>query len=116
MEATMPQVRGLENMDKERLRELGLFSLKKRKGDLVAVCNNLIRRYREKGNKLCLELHSSGKGDNICKLERGKFQLGIKNYFFYYYVGQILEMVAQRGSLFFEVFKTDLDMAMSNLI
>lgn len=76
-------VRGLENMmDKEKLRELSLFSLKKRRGDLIAVYNDLIRGYRDGRNKFRLELHNS-KGANRHKLEHGKFPLEIKNYFFY---------------------------------
>lgn len=49
-------------------------------------------------------------------MERGKFPLDIKNFFFYYYIGQILEEVSQKVSLFFEVFKTELDITMSILI
>lgn len=45
--------RALENMvDKEKLREVGLSSLKKRRGGLIAVYNHLIRGYREDRNKL----------------------------------------------------------------
>lgn len=93
-----------------------LFSLKKRRGDLIAVCNDLIRGYREDRSKLCLELHKNRKEGNRGKLEYGKFSSDTKIFFFYYYIGQILEEVAQRGSPFFQVFKTELDMAMSNLI
>lgn len=76
-------VRGLEDMmDRERLRELGLFSLKKRRKDIIAVFSDPVRGYREERKKLCLELHNNGKGGSRYKLEHGKFPLDIKNLFF----------------------------------
>ncbi|PKU48442.1 hypothetical protein llap_1274 [Limosa lapponica baueri] len=47
-------------MDKERLEELGLFSLKKRSGDFIAVSNNLVRGYREDRSERYLEMLKNG--------------------------------------------------------
>lgn len=57
--------RALENMvDKEKLRNLGFSSLKKRRGDVIAVYNQLIIGHREDRSKLCLELHNKEERGN----------------------------------------------------
>ena len=71
-------VRGLESMVyKARLRELGLFSLEKRKlrGDLIAVYNYFIRRDRGDDARLPSEVHSDMTRGNRHKWKHEKFQL-----------------------------------------
>lgn len=60
-------------MYERRLRELGLFSLEKTKGDLTAVFNHLMRVYRKKGTRLFLEGSNERTRDNRYKLQWGKF-------------------------------------------
>ena len=54
-------IRGLENLPyKDRLRELGLFSLEKRRlrGDLLAAFQNLKGDYKQEGNQLFTRVDS----------------------------------------------------------
>lgn len=72
-------------------RDLSLSSLEKKKGrgDLIAVCNYLIKGL-EKMEMLFLEVHSDKTRAMGTKLDCGKFQTEIRKQYFYYKSGQIV--------------------------
>jgi len=69
-------IRGLEHLAYEdRLRELGLFSLEKRRlqGDLRAAFQYLKEAYRKDGEGLFTRMCSDTTRGNGCKLKEGRF-------------------------------------------
>ncbi|KAK4811092.1 hypothetical protein QYF61_016378 [Mycteria americana] len=120
-------IRGLEHLSyEERLRELGLFSLGKRRlrGNLIVAFQYLKGAYEKDGDRLFSRACSDRTRGNGFKLKEGRFRLDIRKKFFYDVVNIIKKLlkhwnrlpreVVDASSL--EVFKVRLDEALSNLI
>ncbi|KAK4816544.1 hypothetical protein QYF61_017745 [Mycteria americana] len=114
-------IRGMEHLSyKERLRDLGLFSLEKRRlqEDLIADFQYLKGAYKKDGNRLFSRACSDRTRGNSFKLKEGRFRLGTRKKFFTMRVvkpwNRFPREVVDAPSL--ETFKVRLDRALSNLI
>ena len=119
--SAMKMIRGLECLPyKDRLRELGLFSLEKRKlwGDLLDAFQYLKVANRKVGEGLFIRLGSKRMRGNGSKLEDGRFRLEIRKKFFTVSVvrhwNRLPSEVVNAPSL--EAFKARLDRALSNVV
>ncbi|PKU42767.1 hypothetical protein llap_6932 [Limosa lapponica baueri] len=117
----MKMIRGLEHLSYEdRLRELGLFSLEKRRfwGDLIVAFQYQKGAYRKDGEGLLIRECSDRTPGKNFKLEEGKFRLDIRKNFFTLLVvrhwNRLPREIMDGPSL--ELFKTRLDGALSNLV
>ena len=111
---------GLEHLlFEDRLRELGLFSLKKRRlwGDLIAAFQYSKGDYKLERSQLFTRVSSNRTGRNGFKLKEGRCRLDVRGKFFTEGVlrcrNQLPREVVDAPSL--EMFKTRLDEALSSL-
>jgi len=94
-------IRGLEYLSyKDRLRELGLFSLEKRRpqDDLIAAFQYLKGAYRKDGEGLFTRVCRDRTSGNGSKLKEGRFILiRYEEEILHHEVGEALKQVAQRS-------------------
>ncbi|GAB0183591.1 hypothetical protein GRJ2_000824400 [Grus japonensis] len=114
-------IRGLEHLSYEdRLRELGLFSLEKRRlrGDLTAAFQYLKGAYRKAGEGLFMRECSDRTRGNGFKQKEGRVRLDVRNSFFTVRVvrqwNRLPREAVEVPSL--EVFKARLDGALGNVV
>jgi len=118
--SAMRMMKGLEHLSyEERMRELGLFGLKKRlRGDLRNASKSLQGGCQEDGARLFSVVPSDRTRDNGHKLKHRKFRLNMRKNFFPLRItepwNRLPREVVESPSL--EIFKTRLDAVLCSLL
>ena len=117
----MKMIRGLEHLPYEdRLRELGLFSLEKKRlrGDLIAAFQYLKGDYKKGGESTFVRVDSDRTRGNGFKLKEGRLRFDVRGKFFITESDEVLNRlpreVVDAPSL--EMFKARLDGALGSLV
>ena len=72
-------IQGLEHLSYEdRLKEMGLFSLEKRREDLIAAFRYLKGVYKHEGNQFLTQVDSDRTKRNHLKLKERRFRLDVR--------------------------------------
>ena len=118
-------LRGLEHFCEDRLRELGLFSLEKRRlqGDLLrSAYQQLKGAYKRAGEGLFTRTCSDRTRGNGFKIKEGRFILDLRKKFFTVRVVMHWHRLPREPvelptlEIFLQVFKARLDGALSSLV
>jgi len=101
---------------KNRLRELGLFSLEKKGlwGDLKAALQYMKGGYKKEGDRLFIRVYHDRTRGNSFKVKEGRFRLSITKMLFTIRVVRLPREVVEAPSL--ETFKVRLNRALNNLM
>ena len=117
----MKMIHGMEHLSYEdRLRELGLFSLEKRRlqGDLIAAFQFIKVSYRKEGDRLFSRVCCDRIRRNGFKVREGRFRLDIRKKSFTVRVVRHWNRLPSEvvGAQSLETFQVRLDKALGNLI